>query len=93
MLDIANVLKARMGAAAKRVPTRQLPNWLVRIAALRDPAIKLILPELGKLKNATNEKAKRLLGWAPRSNEESIVATAESLVRLGLLKDSSKKAA
>jgi nucleoside-diphosphate-sugar epimerase len=93
MLDIANVLKARMGAAAKRVPTRQLPNWLVRIAALRDPAIKLILPELGKLKNATSEKAKRLLGWAPRSNEESIVATAESLVRLGLLKDSSKKAA
>jgi nucleoside-diphosphate-sugar epimerase len=93
MLDMAKVLKARMGAAAKRVPTRELPNWLVRIAALRDPAIKLILPELGKRKNATNEKAKRLLGWTPRSNEESIVATAESLVRLGLLKGSSNKAA
>ena len=79
-----------MGAAAKRVPTRQLPNWLVRLAAMRDPAVKQILPELGKMKNATNEKAKRLLGWAPRSNEESIVATAESLVRLGLLKDSPK---
>ncbi len=91
MLDIAKVLKARMGAAAKRVPTRQLPNWLVRIAAMRDPAVKLILPELGKTKNATNEKAKRTLGWAPRSNEESIVATAESLVRLGLLKESPKK--
>ena len=93
MLDIAKVLKARMGAAAKRVPTRQLPDWLVRLAALRDPAIKLILPELGKAKNGTNEKARRLLGWAPRSNEEAIVATAESLVRLGLLKDSPKKAA
>jgi nucleoside-diphosphate-sugar epimerase len=44
-------------------------------------------------KNATNEKAKRMLGWAPRSNEEAIVATAESLVRFGLLKDSPKKAA
>jgi len=93
MLDIAKILKARMGATAKRVPTRQLPNWLVRLAALRDPAIKLILPELGKKKNATNEKATRLLGWTPRSNEESLVATAESLVRLGLLKDSPKKAA
>jgi len=93
MLDIAKVLKARMGAAGKKAPTRELPNWLVRIAALRDPAIRLILPELGKLKNASNEKAKRLLGWAPRSNEESIVATAESLVRLGLLKDSAKRAA
>ena len=93
MLEIAQMLKRRMGAAAKRVPTRQLPNWLVRIAALRDPAVKVILPELGKRKNATNEKARRVLGWAPRSNEESVVATAESLVRLGLLKDSVKKAA
>jgi nucleoside-diphosphate-sugar epimerase len=93
MLDIAKVLKSRMGASAKRVPTRELPNWLVRIAALRDPAVKLILPELGKPKNATNEKAKRLLAWESRSNEDSIVATAESLVRLGLLKDSQKKAA
>ncbi len=90
--DIAKVLKMRMGAAAKRVPTRQLPNWLVRIAALRDPAVKVILPELGKVKTATNEKAKRMLGWAPRSNEEAIVASAESLVRLGLLKDGVKKA-
>jgi nucleoside-diphosphate-sugar epimerase len=93
MVEIAKVLRRRMGAWGKRVPTRQLPDWLVRLGSLRDPVIKLILPELGKYKNATNEKAKRVLGWAPRSNEEAIVATAESLVRLGLLKDSPKKAA
>ena len=93
VLDMAKILKRRMGAAAKRVPTRELPNWLVRAAALRDPAVKQILPELGKRKNATNEKARRMLSWAPRSSEESIAATAESLVRLGLLKDSAKKAA
>jgi nucleoside-diphosphate-sugar epimerase len=92
ILDIAKVLKARLGASAKRVPTRQLPNWLVRIASLRDPAVKQILPELGKVKNATNEKAKRVLGWAPRPNDEAIVATAESMVRLGLLKDGAKRA-
>jgi nucleoside-diphosphate-sugar epimerase len=93
MLDIAKILKSRMGESARKVPTRQLPNWLVRVAAMRDPAVKQILPELGKKKNATNQKAKRVLGWTPRSSEESIVATAESLVRLGLLKDSAKKAA
>jgi nucleoside-diphosphate-sugar epimerase len=85
ILDIAKVLKARMGEAAAKVPTRQLPNWLLRIAALRDPAVKQLIPELGKVKNGTNEKARRLLGWAPRSNEESIVAAAESLVRLKLI--------
>jgi nucleoside-diphosphate-sugar epimerase len=93
VVDIAKVLKARMGAAAKRVPTRQLPDWVVRLASLRDPAVKQIIPELGKRKNATNEKARRMLGWTPRSNEEAIVASAESLVRLGMLKDSQKKAA
>jgi nucleoside-diphosphate-sugar epimerase len=83
--DIAKVLKDRLGEAAGKVPTRQLPNWLVRLAALRDPAVKQILPELGKQKNGSNEKARRVLGWAPRSNEEAIVATAESLLRFGLL--------
>ena len=93
MQEIAKVLKNRIGAAARRVPIRQVPNWMVRLVAIKDPAAKQILPELGKKKNATNEKARRILGWTPRSNEEAIVATAESLVRLGLLKDSSKKAA
>ena len=93
MRDIAQILKERMGSDARRVPTRELPNWMVRLASLRDPAIKLILPELGKRKNATNRKARQLLGWTPRSNEEAITATAESLVRLALLKDSARRAA
>ena len=85
-VEIAKILKGRMGAAAKRVPTRQLPDFLVRLAALRDPAVKFILPELGKWKNATSEKAQRVLGWNPRTREDAVVATAESLVGLGLLK-------
>jgi nucleoside-diphosphate-sugar epimerase len=86
MVDIAKILRNRSGQTGKRVPTRELPNWVVRLAAFRDPAIRLILPELSKYKNATNEKAKRVLGWTPRSNEEAVLATAESLTRLGLLK-------
>ena len=88
MRDIAKILKRRLGAAARRVPTLQLPNFIVRLAALRDPAVRQILPELGKFKNATGEKARRTLGWTPRSPEEAIVATAESLLRLGLLRKS-----
>src|SRR4051794_18372729 len=93
IVEIAKVLKTRLGGAARRVPTRQIPDWLVRLAAIRDPSVKQILPELGKVKNATSAKAQRLLGWHPRSREDAIVATAESLLRLGLLKDSSRKAA
>lgn len=93
MAEMAAILKQRLGNSARRVPTRELPNWLVRLASLRDPAVKLILPELGKKKNATSAKAHRLLGWTPRSNEEALVATAESLLRFGLLKDSPRRQA
>jgi dihydroflavonol-4-reductase len=85
--EIAVVLKARLGAAAARVPTRVLPDWLLRLIALVDPSVRQIVPELGKLKNATNAKAKRLLGWKPRSREDAILATGESLIELGLLQN------
>lgn len=80
--DIALVLKRRMGTAASKVPTLQFPNWFLRIVALRSALVRSLLPELGKRKNGSNEKARRLLGWAPRPAEEAIVATAESLLRL-----------
>ena len=89
ILAIAKLLRARWGVGAKKVPRFQLPDWLVRLVALADPAVRQILPELGKVKNSSNDKAKRMLGWMPRSNEESLIATAESLMRLGLLKDGS----
>jgi nucleoside-diphosphate-sugar epimerase len=85
--EMALALRARLGAAARRVPTRELPDWLLRLAAFADPTVRQVLPELGKSKNATSAKAKRLLDWAPRSREDALVATAESLLRLGMLKE------
>jgi nucleoside-diphosphate-sugar epimerase len=86
MHEIALVLKARLGPAAQSVPTRVLPDWMVRIFALVDPSVAQVVPELGKFRDASPEKAKRVLGWSPRSREDAVVATAESLVKLGLLR-------
>ncbi len=88
MLEMSMILRNRMGISAEKSPTREMPNWLVRLLALPVREVRQTLPELGKPKNGSNEKAKRVLGWTPRSNEECIVATAESLLRLGLLKNS-----
>jgi dihydroflavonol-4-reductase len=86
MQDVALILKRNLGEKAAKVPTLQLPDWLLRLASLSDRRVKGILPELGKTKNATSAKAQRVLGWQPRSREESIVDTAESLIQLGLVK-------
>jgi dihydroflavonol-4-reductase len=84
--QMAQLLRLRMGEMAARVPTRVLPNWLVGIAAFTNPLLRQIVPELGKVKQASNEKAKRVLGWVPRANADCILASAESLLRLGLLR-------
>lgn len=86
MVDIARILRARLGASARKVPRLQLPDWVVRLAAIRDPSVRPLLPLLGVIRNATSEKARRVLGWSARSNEDALVATAESLIRFGLLK-------
>ena len=81
--EIATILKQNLGAAAAKVPTRGIPNWAVRLFALFDPTVRLILPELGKKKTGSNRKAREVLGWNPRSREEAILATAESLLKVG----------
>ena len=85
-LDVAETLKAHMGATAAKVPTRKLPNFAVRIVALWDSTARQIVPQLGKRSDATSAKAERVLSWSPRSAEESIIAAGESLLELGLIK-------
>jgi nucleoside-diphosphate-sugar epimerase len=87
MGDIAGLLRSRLGAAASKVPTRRVPDFVVRLAALFDPMIGQTLPDLGRVKKASNDKARRLLGWAPRSNETIVMETAESLLSQGLIRN------
>jgi dihydroflavonol-4-reductase len=85
LTEIATLLRQRLGNAADRVSTRVLPNWFIRLLGLINPSMKALGPLLGMNMNASNEKARRLLGWTPRPREEAIIATAASLQALGLV--------
>lgn len=88
LLQIADVLRKNLGSAARRVPRHQIPDWIVRmLAACGSRVAKVAAPELGKVKSVSSGKAQRMLGWQPRSREESILASAESLLRLGLIRN------
>jgi len=84
LCDIARMLHRQCGELASRVSLRELPDWLIRLGALVSPAAREIVPELGKRKDASNAKARTLLGWTARSSEEAIVAAAVSVKDLGL---------
>ena len=70
--------RRRQSADAAAAQLARAPRGAAR------PGAETTHPELGKRKNGTNAKARGLLGWKPRSSEDAIVASAESLIRLGL---------
>ena len=82
ILDVAMIMKHALGEKAGKVPQRELPNWLVRLAGVFNRQMKPFLNELGKIKQISNEKAKSVLGWQPRSHEEAILSCAESILNL-----------
>ena len=85
MAEIGGVLRDRLGEAASKVPTRTLPNLLVRTMALFDPGIRSVVGGLGKRTELSSEKARGSLGWAPRPIEDTIAETGESLIRHGVV--------
>jgi dihydroflavonol-4-reductase len=86
MIDIATILKNGMGAQARKVPMRKLPDFLVKLTAMFDPLVKQVVGELGKTRNMDASHAKAVLGWETRSPQESILDTAKSLIELGVVK-------
>jgi nucleoside-diphosphate-sugar epimerase len=80
MAEVAAVLRRELGADAAKVPTRGVPNLLVRAMALFDPGIRSITNQLGKKLTYSSEKARTVLGWSPRPIEATIAETARSMV-------------
>ncbi|TGN76519.1 aldehyde reductase [Streptomyces bauhiniae] len=89
--QIALAIRERLGPAAEAVPAEELPDQAVHRAARANPALQSMLPNLGKIRHVSNDKARTVLGWNPRSSADAVAATAESLLRLGLLPPTSGK--
>jgi dihydroflavonol-4-reductase len=83
--DMSVILRQGMGEKAAKAKLRQMPDWLIRVMALINPLAREAAPRLGIRAAASNAKARDLLGWQFRSNEEAIVASGESLIRLGIV--------
>ena len=85
MKDIAEVLKKNFPEQAKKTPTKVLPTFMLRIAALMGQFPKAGLRELNKWREGDNSQARDVVGWAPRSAEDAVVATAQSMIDLKLV--------
>ena len=85
MQDIALILDKKFADRGYKVPTRKLPNIVVRFAALFDKTIRLVVKDLGKRTEVSNSRIKEVLAWKPRSLEEMVVTMAESMIEHGVV--------
>ena len=83
MSEVSEILRTELPEEAAKAPTRNVPKPLVRLMGIFDPAIRAIVPDIGKKSNFSAERAKDLLGWEARPINETIADCGRSLVEHG----------
>jgi dihydroflavonol-4-reductase len=83
--ELTGILHKEYAKRGYKIPTTEIPSFLVRIFALFDKKVGLIIRELDWDYELSNEKIKRVLKWKPRSKEETILSMAESLIEQGFV--------
>ena len=85
MQDLAKILSAEFSGQGYKIPTRGLPDFAVRIAAIFDKTARMVLPTLGVRVDFSNEQIRHVLKWQPRPLTESVIATGKSLIEFGIV--------
>lgn len=86
-LEIGAVLRDGLSAQqSRKVPTRRMPNWMVSVLSLFNAGVKSIKSEIGKTRHADSSHALERLGWKTRSEEDTILDCAKSLIDHGVVK-------
>ena len=78
--EFANILQRNFDSRGYRVPTRILPDVLIRLMAVFIPKLKNVSDALNWSYGFSTERARSILNWQPRPYEQTIVEMAESLI-------------
>lgn len=84
MIEIAAAIRVALGDAARKVPSRVLPDWVIRLVAIFDATARQAIPELGKDIAVDTSLTRRTLGLDFVPAEDAAAAMARSLVELEL---------
>ena len=83
--EFALILDRNFASRGYRVPTRVLPDWLIRFFAIFVPKTKPVVDALGWKPSLSTEQARSVLGWRPRPYEGTILSMAESMMEQGMV--------
>ncbi|HVK45014.1 MAG TPA: hypothetical protein VM429_08935 [Micropruina sp.] len=80
MREIGWILREQFGPAAAKVPTRAIPDLVVRVGGLVNPEFRSVAAELGFVKHVSIDRARRVLGFEPRPAREAIIAAGAGMI-------------
>jgi nucleoside-diphosphate-sugar epimerase len=83
MSDIARQLREILGPQASKVPTRNVPDMVMRAAALVDHDLATVTPMLGRKWVFRSDKARNMLGWQTRPLRQTLSECARTLIAAG----------
>ena len=84
--DMAKTLRERAPELAHKVPSRTMPDFVVRMLAPFVSDMRTVRTELGKLRDVSGEHARQTLGLEYIPAEQTLEDTARSLVEKGIVK-------
>ncbi|PHQ67853.1 MAG: hypothetical protein COB93_10830 [Sneathiella sp.] len=78
--DIAAEVREHVALRGYKVASRQIPDWVVRLLAKFNPALRVVASRLGQNIRFDTSKIKADLNWQPMTLGQSIRETADSLI-------------
>ena len=70
---------------AKKLPKKELPNFMVKLISYLDSSAKTMIPDLEIEMKTDKTYAEELLGFKFKPAKDCMSETARSVVRLGLV--------
>lgn len=83
--EFALILDQTFASRGYRIPTRVLPDWLIRFFAIFVPKTKPVVDALGWNHSLSTEQARSILSWQPRPYEGTILEMAHSMIEQGMV--------
>lgn len=80
MSEIAKLLREKLGERGGKIPTKELPDWIVKFGAGFSPALNTLKPLVRRSHRFSSEKARRLIGLSTRPAGVTVLDCAESLL-------------
>ncbi len=83
--QLAEILHKNFSQRGYRIPTKVLPDILIRFMALFNPKVKAVASLLNWNYHLSTDRARSVFGWQPRPYQQTIVEMAESLIEHGFV--------